>query len=271
MKTVIVFLTLYTGSAHAVLNGVPGPSARTSEEALVRNHTVRILREADDGKKVAFCSGAINSANEILSAGHCFTDERMAQIGQGKIFVEVYDPKAKPPVRQIPIVAGRKANSPPVDLALLKTRDRMPPEFSVPRAQDKCDPQSTVYASGFGIYDKSYKFPTFSRIAKLRPMTSRHPGLVGFMRGKEIPCYGDSGGPIFCKVEGILSLVSVISHSRDGQPRSIPPDPNREVSEVCTLDDRIYGTDLSKQEGLINTWRGEMTPPALDAEGEAAR
>jgi hypothetical protein len=278
----VLFSLLQGQPSFAVLDGKTVIIPDTPDEALIRRVTVRLVKRSIDGSYHLWCSGVITGPTEITSAGHCpyMSESRLDSLRTGRIFAEIRNPKTGK-LQYIQVTDGRgefggKVGQ--VDLALLKLARAVPEGVSIPIGIGQCDNRERISA-GFGLDEKGNS-PTTLKIAHYSEVGREEQERVINAEDDEIPivettstaiaksgkmCKGDSGGPIFCKVNGRLVLDSVVS-ANVGSPANHAPtrSENKQLSAgsnlTTTCENRRYLTRdrISNSLDRIKTWREQL-------------
>lgn len=284
----IAWLILLSGSQSFSVEGGKNlwvPS--NAEEKTIMESTVRLVRKTSSGKFDQFCTGALTGPREVLTAGHCMNAFLLHE-SPGTFFVEIYDKDAPDKIRRIQISDVRsKLWKQGGDLALLSLNMEVPKKYSVPIAYDGCESYSG-FAAGFGWADKftstkpervksaTYKLVLPSDHDKIMEIYSKKLGIPEGQGGDYITmkgsdgqvCKGDSGGPLFCKAHGVLSVAGIMSF----KGRIEPMNDRQKVevlSENCVHRPYITGSKLSVHQKGIQEWREELFvhASAIDVEG----
>lgn len=283
LRSVLAILVLCPVFAGAVMGGSVVSSA-TSDESVMRNSTVRLVRLDENNRPATMCSGVSLGDGNILTAAHCFTKEINKQsLGQGRVFAEFYDPTSGK-TTQIQLTGVRGMDAKGNDLAIAGLAQKPPLAQSIPLAYGACDDKKR-YAVGFGLTEKGTP-SSQPRVANLEAMdgaelkkyqTENHLGdplkdysKVHGMRsvnGKN--CYGDSGGPVFCKSKGRMAVASVSSYMGGANVNE-----GTSRTSACASMSMLMGTSVSASMQQIERWRknrAEATDGASGTSGQGTR
>jgi secreted trypsin-like serine protease len=211
-----------------------------------RSSTVLIYRETEgaDGQKAgSICTGTLVAEDMILTAAHCAprkTDGKSFMfIGFGNNIDDSFTAKRKTPIG---LVAEYRVNTQwdetttsllnsPNDLAILRFEGTLPEGFKIrplPSEDYKIDSKGTIEMIGFGLTvekgnDSGILRHTEVPATKVAegvyiPKYKQYvpvPGTIIMNQQETGVCSGDSGGPLFAKVNGTVTMVGVTSMVAD--------------------------------------------------------
>lgn len=190
-------------------------SARESRHPSV----VTVLGRA--GSRAGFCSGVAIARNAVLTAAHCAH-------GADDTRIHFKDANGAPVLLDVARVvrhAGYRsdavaARTRSVDLAIVFTRDDLPPQFApADLAQGATDVGAAFTLAGFGVAQEGD--PRSAGILRTADVTLRAPNsnLLLWLAGAGGACTGDSGGPVFDtrgSVVGIIAFAEGVGANRCG-------------------------------------------------------
>jgi hypothetical protein len=204
--------------AIAIVGGIPFDALpdSTASKKLIRS-TVRFLMSTEKGVE-HLCSGVIVADRRILSAAHCFQDADVKKaLLDGRITMVFPTQNPTKPYDSIKLDPDAILRPPEsqkhVDLAMVKVVLDFPRDMKVPLANSGCINGSPYVIAGFGASRKS-KSPRdlenlTLRSVKLKKYDAGGGPFINLERTLDVKsgvsngmgCYGDSGGPTFCKVD----------------------------------------------------------------------
>jgi len=153
--------------------------------------------------------------HRILSAAHCFKDPdvrkameegRVTMISQSQNLTMSSDSTKLDP-------DAVKFSPDGVDLAVVKVGIYFPESMRVPLAYSRCIDDSPYIVAGFGTSSKSQSSSDLKNLSlrsvKLKKTDSGEGALISLEKTHDVKsgvsngmgCFGDSGGPTFCKVD----------------------------------------------------------------------
>lgn len=253
---------LQASAAFAITDGKDIILPNSPDQKLMRQITVKIYTVIDG--RPSSCTGAMIGVGDVLSAGHCAIEFKQA-LKKGQVFVEAYDENSPTKKRILQVasadakydgVAGKKAN---VDLAVFHVSGKLPFQVSVPMAYKNCDPIPAPMVAGYGLNQYTQpsgflKQTTYVRQPDNRSRIAKLWGdkMVDFQANADgRVCYGDSGAPIFCKVNGRLAIAGVLSGFPMGTTAWAPS----KTAADCLVSDKMTATSVSESMNQIESWR----------------
>ena len=263
--------------AHAVVNGQPTSFGSSDIEKIARNFTVRLVR-LENNKAIGFCSGGAFAPSEVLSAAHCFEDEKVKEaLSRGLIFVEFYDKNSENKVRRVQVRSVDKKKNEGTDMALLRLASESPTRMSLPLAYSGCDDDSGYISAGFGITENgenasavefahyrkmnSKEIDDLVKVNLLKHETGSDNNWIVLRSVKGSSCVGDSGGPIFCRAKGRWALAAVNTLVAAGKMSLMPK--TYKAEEYCKSADLLQVNRIEPKMQLIESWRH---PPRSNAD-----
>lgn len=256
LKVAVFFLVVSTASRSlAGAGGTSGVFVWNSDSALIREHSVRFLRPDKDGKLIAYCSGIIQNPGEVITAGHC-----LKGLESKTLYIEVYDSKAQKYQRFQ--VLKRSAmfdhTEAKVDLGVatfLPNKKMGLPNKSLPVAFEGCDKGSKIYTSGFGLNDQEktgeLRINEYEVAPPMEDPVVHHEVFLKSKNGQA--CFGDSGGPVFCKSKGRLAILAISSNIY--QPMEIKE--LSKTSKFCRTIQYLRATDFNGANEVLQKLREE--------------
>lgn len=240
--------------------------------------TVKIQKLNAKGEVVSNCSGVRKDALTIVSAGHCFFENKPGEqsgADSGYTYRAVVTDEKGP--RAIKLDFPRGENSPDLDLAVARLEEPVPlpggmkfPKLSsmgcdAPNHADSfvkklLTPSKRAFMVGYGTIDYD-KGAVTSQCAKVVPLSNlkNHPTqpalwvdfhktrtVQGITTGKG--CFGDSGGAIFCEENGELVLGGIMA--------ALNPNKDPKFDDVLRMrfEGEITSVDACRNRGNTGSW-----------------
>lgn len=230
--TTVVLLTAVSINSEA---GVDGRVPRgLGDDVIIKNYTVRFVEHVD-GRKKPFCSGVVTSPGRVTTAGHC-----LSGMSKENIFVEIYNPKTKKytehAIKNMAYVDSRDLRSDVEDLGIVALVD---PPADYPNGSlgitKSCDTNAPLISAGFGMNETGQVGQLRLNEYVVQRTNSRKLKQEVFLKQKEgSTCYGDSGGPVFCRIGGRLAIVGINASITEGSdPISLRPDEQKKNPGFC--------------------------------------
>lgn len=260
-----LLLTAIPTMTWAVIGGATVPLSSNPDFNTMTEATVRLVRLDDKNQAETMCSGVSLGDGNILTAAHCFTKPiNKERLSKGPVFAEFYDPQTGK-ITRIQLSGVRGIDAKGTDMALAGLTQSPPGAKSVPLAYGSCDDKKR-YAIGFGL-SESGSPSSMPRVATLEAMdddefrkaqSGNHLGqsikdyskIQGMRSVDGHICYGDSGGPVFCKSKGKMAVASISSYMGGV---SFKEDISR--TAACTAAPYRIGASVSASMRRIEQWR----------------
>lgn len=166
-----------------------------------------------DGRR-AFCSGTLVSPRVVVTAAHCLATAAKGQVVFGETVSAGIALRLRA-ARAHPEWDPSRLND-PHDIAVIQLDDAVdtPPARILGRALEQADVDAVIEVLGFGLTDWNQHDDGVKRRATARIRTLVDDEYVVEPESGR-PCYGDSGGPSFLRVDGAAMFIGV--HSRGDQ------------------------------------------------------
>lgn len=263
-----VVLSLVAGPwAQAVIGGIAIDELQSRNKNIIMHNTVRFVLKKN-GKIEHLCSGVIVGDGQVLSAAHCFNeDDVVSALKKGRVAMGYFDPER--PGRFASILIGPQAVHFPddnkVDLAFIRVNTDFPNKENLPLADKGCASDSPYIVAGFGTSLDSSSATDLEHL-KLRSVKMKKAanpdGVTTALeeiydpqtgQGKGIGCFGDSGGPTFCKDSAGQWVLEGINHTVYPRAQDTPEHPlsGRELCESARF---FRSTSIKWNKDVIHHW-----------------
>jgi len=262
-------------SSLGVVDGIAFDHLRDSPAKQAVKSTVRFLMETEKGIE-HLCSGVIVADRQILSAAHCFNAADVKQaIKDGKVTMVFRN--QNPPEREDRIKldqdAVRLSPQGNIDLAMVSVPLEFPKSQKIPIGSSGCRDKSPYIVAGYGT-SREAKTPTDLqklplRSVRLEKSAEGDGALIPMKRtlskrtGKShgMGCFGDSGGPTFCKdrdgkwvLAGINARVYPTTEALKSQ--------TLRAAEKCETSTFFSATSVRYNIDIIRDWMSAQPSPS---------
>lgn len=232
---------------------IPPSKEMSNFDRYMLARTVQVGSLDQNGNFVAICTGVIRKNGEVATAGHCVTSSSGSRskpinvrIAESNLAVQIYDPKTRK-YRTVPVDSANLLHDQRMDFMNLKVNTGPYNYPEIRMATESCD-QRRLYAAGFGVneendgvserlrvaqftqprksenfvknveYDGLDEFFRYGRRQRQEDIrlggNARENSIVGVYDNDSRVCPGDSGGPIYCKVNGKFALAGITTTIR---------------------------------------------------------
>lgn len=274
MSPLLIFLGFLLWPAIAFPATTPAvcPDARAAEE--LRKNTVGLLVVGQDS-----CTGTLIAPRAVLTTAQCVGDHRPEEV------VFTLHPDGNPRkglfARAKEVLVHprfpkklRSGGPPAADVAIVALADtgygeKPPVYYDVVTKAEPVPAAAPAFVIGYGLNpdgSRSGRRPRRLRFSGTRPAplsdSEEVPdGLFRLVRGDdgELPCTGDSGGPLLRFAGGEtriwgLHAVSALSNLRDARGRWLP----MSAAERCRRSDEAIATSIAPYANWIEAVRSEV-------------
>lgn len=257
----------------AIIGGIDSRVLVSSSKNLIVRNTVRFILNVD-GKEEQLCSGVIIGDGEVLTAAHCFKDDDVRQaLRSGSLSMRYFEPGGEGRFASV-LVESDSVSLPRdknVDLAFVRLPVAFPNKENLLLAYGGCAPGSPYIVAGYGTTRESTSPSDLDHLSlhsvKMKKVgegegaTTLLEETFDKTSGKSngMGCFGDSGGPTFCKSKAGQWILAGINHkvyprakARRGKKLS-----GREQCESS----RVFRSAAVKWNmDLIEGWRRSASP-----------
>ncbi|MBX2995678.1 MAG: trypsin-like serine protease [Bdellovibrionaceae bacterium] len=256
----------FDGAVNVIGGAEAKPGGDQNIERLIRGASVRILMKNPVTGRTSFaCSATLAKANQLVTAAHCFDEQKISGAGAAKYLAEVVDPQTGK-ITLIPFASVTGACPPALEFAAntcdvaVATLTKSVPEGRAVAVCERIDftkGRSFIVGSGLSNEDESAQNSPLKFLELEYRETLGNPRTLSApVSGTQRPCSGDSGGGVLYIEKGRACLRGVHSGSQ------VNDRPGLSAAESCrqAKNPVTYAVNLAGRAHLVSKLASGETP-----------